>query len=177
LTFDEKAPVQDYSSVLIKRLGAAAVPYLIREVASACADRRARAIELLTQIGLRRATTTNLRVQRLVERDPCLPEWGCDPNDVLGIFREALNDTDLSVRFAAACALEEFGVSLDETVPVFTETLLKGMQHHQNWAALRVGRIGTTAQDACDALHQKLSSPCELTRLAARNAMDLIGCT
>jgi HEAT repeat protein len=177
LTFDENAAVQDVSCVLIKRLGAAAVPYLICETVSACANRRARAIELLTETGLRRPTTTYLRQQRLEERDPCLPEWGCDPKEVLGIFREALKDADLSVRFAAACALEEFGTSIEKTIPVFVDALRSSTQHVQNWAALRLGRIGPAAREACDVPQQKLESPCERTRLAARNAMDSIGCT
>jgi HEAT repeat protein len=145
LTFDEKAPIQSDTCRLIKRLGASAVPFLIQQARADNPDIRARAIDLLTESGDRWRTTTRLQMQILDERKPELPEWGEHCDTVLRLLEDALSDDDLKVRYAAASALEEFGRSIPDTIPVFVEVINAGPQHGQNWAALHLGRIGPEA--------------------------------
>lgn len=174
LTFDSRAPIQDTSKVLIKNLGAAAVPFLLKKLNSENAAHRKEAIWLLIECGNRFCTTTRLIKQMLDDRDPKLPHWGQAPELIINRFRECLSDTDLHVRFAAASALEEFGMELPATIPVFIETLMHGSDHEQNWAALRLGRIGELAISACDALYAAIGSEYEYNRLAAKNAIAII---
>lgn len=174
LIFDSKEPVQRASENLIINLGAAAVPFLLEQLNSEEATHRREAIYLLTECGSRWSTTTRLIKQVLDHRDPKLPDWGQAPEFMLNRFRECLSDSDLHVRFAAASALEEFGVELPATIPVFIETLFHGTDHEQNWAALRLGRIGKPAISACDALNAACHSEFEQTRLAAKNALAKI---
>ncbi|MAX38155.1 HEAT repeat domain-containing protein [Gimesia sp.] len=174
LRLDPKAPVNDASGVLIRNLGAAAVPFLLTQLKSGNAAYRREAIWLLMESGNRFCTTTRLTKQVLDDRNPQLPDWAQSPDLMINRFRECLSDTDLSVRFAAASALEEFGHDLPATVPVFIETLLHDSRHNQNWAALRLGRIGEPAMSACDALNTAVGSEYQYTRLAAKNALTRI---
>ena len=176
LTFDSKAPVQDNSRVLIKRLGPAAVPFLLEKLDSEEPAHRKKAVSLLMECGNRHCTTTRLVEQVLEERDPNLPNWGRDPENIFQEFRKRLQDSDMGVRFAAASALEEFGCDITATIPVFVEILVNASDNDQNWAALRLGRIGEAAKDACRALSAAARSKCEYTRLAARNALAIINC-
>ncbi len=175
LTFDPQAPIQDVSCALIKGLDSAAVPFLLERLNSETPAHRQRAIELLMECGWRLCTTTMLVEQVLGERDPVLPDWGRDPETVIGLFHQRLSDPDIRVRFASASALEEFGRYLPETVHVFVEILVHGTDHEQNWAALRLGRIGKPAVDACNALRAAADSDHGYTRLAAKNAISSIG--
>jgi HEAT repeat protein len=177
LTLHEKAPLVSDSSVLIKRLGKHAVPFLRDRAADACPRHRAMALALLTETGLRWATSVRLVDQLLDSRRSDLPDWGAPADEVIALFKSALKDESLPVRFTAASALEEFGRHLSETVPAFVEALQSGTLHQQNWAALHLGRIGPLAVAASDALATAVDSPCKYTRLAASNALRRIGDT
>jgi|GEM_PF-5347370 len=176
LAFDAKVPIQSDSCRVIRHLGAAAVPFLLERLRDSDARRRARTINLLSETGDRMSTTVRLAEQVLPPRNGELPEWGCEPDVVLDAFRKSLEDPDHHVRFAAASSLEEFGRDIPEVIPVFIETLAVGTAHEQNWAALRLGRIGTPARSACEALRRALDADCRYTHLAVRNALQLIGC-
>lgn len=176
LTLDEKVPVRSRALLLIKRLGRHAVPFLTQQVHNNDPEARARAIELLTESGYRWATTTRLELQVLDKRRPELPDWGDDSEKVIELFENALRDDHFQVRFAAACALEEFGRCLLQTVPVFVEALDSGSVHFQNWAALHLGRIGPDAHSACAALQAAVASNDRCKSLAATNALVQIGC-
>ena len=176
LIFDSKAPIQCASKNLIKNLGAATVPFLLNKLDSENAAHRKEAIYLLAECGDRCFTTTSLIKQVLEIRESKLPNWGRVPELIMNRFRECLSDTDLHVRFAAASALEEFGMELPATIPVFIETLIHGTDHEQNWAALRLGRIGEPAMSACDTLNAAIGSEYGYTRLAAKNAIVNIRC-
>jgi HEAT repeat protein len=176
LTFDDKAPIRSHALLVIKRLGRHAVPFLIQQVRNINPDARARVIELLTESGNRWATTTRLELQVLDERRPGLPDWGDDSETVIELFEGALRDDHLQVRFAAACALEEFGRCVLQTVPVFVDALGSGTVHVQNWAALHLGRIGPDAHGACAALQAAVAAGDLYTSLAATNAFVQIGC-
>jgi HEAT repeat protein len=134
------------------------------------------ALALLTETGSRWATSVRLVDQVLDSRRDDLPDWGCDPDEIIALFKAALGDGALAVRFHAACALEEFGRHVSETVPVFIEVLQSGTSHQQNWAALHLGRIGPSAVAASEALLMA-ASQCRYTRLAAANALKRIGST
>jgi HEAT repeat protein len=133
------------------------------------------AIDLLTETGSRWATSTRLVEQILHDRRDDLPDWGTDPEEIIQLFKTALDDESLDVRFHAASALEEFGRHTPETVPVFIEALRSGQQHQQNWSALHLGRIGPAAVAARDALRMAAESQCRYTALAAKNALKRIG--
>jgi hypothetical protein len=47
-------------------------------------------------------------------------------------FSQALSDPDLSVRFSAAIALDEFNHSLEQIISVFVETLMQGETFQKN---------------------------------------------
>ncbi|WP_145217308.1 HEAT repeat domain-containing protein [Gimesia alba] len=174
LLFDPKTPIRDSSGVLIKKLGAAAVPFLLHKLESENAAHRKEAIWLLIECENHDSTTTRITKQVLDDRNPTLPNWGQNPDVILNQFRECLSDTDRHVRFTAASALEEFGIEIPATILVFIETLMHGSSHEQNWAALRLGRIGEPAMTACDALNAATESECKYTRLAAKNAITHI---
>ncbi|WP_417383389.1 HEAT repeat domain-containing protein [Gimesia sp.] len=174
LLFDEKAPIRDLSAILIRNLGAAAVPYLLDKLDSEDSGERKEAIWLLLECGNRFCTTTRLIKQVLDERYSQLPEWGQPESIIFDHFHKCLTDPDLSVRFKAASALEEFGREISDTIPVFIETVISGSDHEQNWAALRLGRIGEPAYAACKALTAATASDYGYTRLAAKNALALI---
>lgn len=174
LIFDPKAPIRDSSGVLIKKLGAAAVLFLLHKLDSENAAHRKEAIWLLIECGNRYCTTTRVIKQVLDDRNPALPNWGQNPDVILNRFHECLSDTELRVRFAAASALEEFGTEIPTTIPVFIETLMHGSNHEQNWAALRLGRIGELAMSACDSLNAATERSANNTRLAAKNAITRI---
>ena len=177
LTLHDKAPLVSDSCAIIKRLGKHGVPFLRDQAVHAGEELRAMAICLLAETGCRWATTTRLIEQLLAERNENLPEWGTDPEEIFALFRSALSDESLSVRFAAASALEEFGRHLAETVPVFMDSLQNGAEHQKNWAALHLGRIGPLAFTASTALTIATRSTCRYTALAASNALKLIGDT
>jgi HEAT repeat protein len=188
LTRHDKAPVVSDSRTRIKGLGKHAVPFLRCRAEDECPENRAMAISLLIETGFRWATSTLLVDQVLDERTEDLPDWGTDPDEIINVFRAALQDESLLVRFTAASALEEFGRNLDETVPVFIEVLRHGTLDQQNWAALYLGRIGPMAITASEALRQVAESETEYlddyaewqskyTRLAASNALKRICCT
>lgn len=172
LTLHEKSPVVSNSCALIKRLGKLAVPFLREKVDQGSAEQREVAIALLTETGFRWSSSTRLVDQVLELRRDDLPDWGVDADVIISVFRQSLNDHDLSVRFKAACALEEFGRHVTETIPVFIDALRVGNQHQQNWAALHLGRIGSPAIDAaCGDLIKAAKSNCRYTSLAATNAL------
>lgn len=175
LTLHDKAPVRSDSSALIQRLGKCAVPFLRVAAAGECPHHRAMAIALLTETGCRWATSTRLVEQVLPERRKGLPDWGASPEEIIQLFMTALDDVSLDVRFNAACALEEFGRHIPETVPVFIDVLEAGSPHQQNWAALHLGRIGPPAVAASRALKMATESQCRYTTLAARNALKRVG--
>jgi HEAT repeat protein len=175
LTLHDKAPVRSYSSALIRRLGKHAVPFLRDKAADECPDHRAMAITLLTETGCRWATSTRLVEQILDDRRDDLPDWGANPEEIIQLFKTALDDESLQVRFNAACALEEFGRHIPETVPVFIEALQTGTPHQQNWAALHLGRIGPSAVAASRALKMAADSQYRYTALAASNALKRLG--
>lgn len=177
LTLHDKAPLVSDSSALIRRLGKHAVPFLRDRATDECPRHRAMALALLTETGSRWATSTRLVEQLLDSRREDLPDWGCAPDEIIALFKAALEDGSLAVRFHAACALEEFGRQLSETVPVYIEVLQSGTPHQQNWAALHLGRIGPPAVEASDALLVAAESQCRYTRLAASNALKRIGFT
>ncbi len=174
LTLHDKAPVRSYSCALIKRIGKYAVPFLRAQAANECPQHRAMAIALLTETGFRWSTSTRLVEQLLIDRRDDLPEWGVDPEEIIQLFKTALDDESLDVRFKAACALEEFGRHIPETVSVFVDALASGSSNQQNWAALHIGRIGPPAVTAHDALRMATKSRCRYTALAASNALRLI---
>jgi HEAT repeat protein len=174
LTLHAKAPLVSDSSALIKRLGKHAVPFLREQVINKCPRHRAMALALLTETGCRRATSVRLIDQLLDSRREELPEWGCAPDEIIALFKAALEDESLAVRFTAACALEEFGRYLSETVPVFIEVLQSGTSHQQNWAALQLGRIGAMAVAATDALVMAAESQRQYVSLAVANALKQI---
>ncbi len=175
LTRHDKAPVASDSSSLIKRLGEHAVPFLREQIVDQCPDHRAMAIGLLTEAGVRRATSTRLVEQVLEDRREELPAWGTDPEELIALFRAALDDESLTVRFKAAGTLEEFGRHIPETVQVFVDALQNGTPYQQNWAALHLGRIGPLAIAATHALEVAAKSECKYTALAASNALERIG--
>lgn len=175
LTRHEKAPVSSDSCAMIRRLGKHAVPFLRSIAASECPERRATAIGLLTEAGSRHATSPLLQEQVLPERRDDLPDWGTDEDQILELFKAALQDESLDVRFSAAHALEEFGRHIPETIPVFIEALHDGSQQQRNWSALHLGRIGPVAAAASDELRRAAESQCRYTALAARNALARIG--
>lgn len=172
LTFDECHPLASTSRLFIRKLGASAVDFLVRQVHEGDAAARARALELLAQCGCWHDASTRLVEQRLRPRREDLPEWGCDPELIIRLFRGSVNDEDLSVRFVAASGLENFGRHLDETVPVFVTALRDGSRTQQNWAALHLGRLGPLAAPAAGALKRRTSSDCRYTALAAANALS-----
>ena len=114
--------------------------------------------------------------QLLDSRRELCPEWGCAPDEIVALFKAALEDESLAVRFNAACALEEFGKHLSETVPVFVEVLQRGTSHQQNWAALHLGRIGPLAIAASGELVMAAESRRQYISLAASNALKRINC-
>ena len=132
------------------------------------------AIALLAETGCRWATSTRLVEQILHDRRADLPDWGTNPEEIIRLFKTALDDDSLEVRFNAACALEEFGRHIPETVPVFIEAIRGGRKHQQNWSALHLGRIGAPAVAACSALRMAAESQCQYTALAASNALKRI---
>ncbi len=177
LTVHEPGPISSDSYAVIKRLGKLAVPFLCDQAVHGDKAFRAIAISLLAAAGCRRTSSTRMIEQLLTERNEKLPEWGRDPEEIFALFRSALSDESLGVRFAAACALEEFGRQLDETIPVFIDALQNGTQHQQNWAALHLGRIGPLAAPASMALTSAARSTCRYTALAAAQALVRIGGT
>lgn len=174
MTLHDKAPIAGDSRSLIKRLGRYAVPFLRSKAADESPRRRAMVVALLTETGLRYATSTRLAEQILGPRSDELPNWGTDPEEMFELFRNSLDDESLDVRFNGASALEEFGRHLAEAVPVFVEALQSGRQPQQNWAALHLGRIGPPAIAATDALMSVTLSECRYTVLAAANALKRI---
>jgi HEAT repeat protein len=176
LTVDAKAPIASGSRRLIRTLGRHAVPFLRERVTDAEPESREQAIWLLMECGCRRATSTRSAEQVLRERYAALPDWGCDPEEIFAMFLDALSDESLEVRFAAASALEEFCRQVAQTVRVFIEVLRYGSSDSQNWAALRLGRIGPLARPACEALRSARLSECPYTALAAVNALRSVGC-
>jgi hypothetical protein len=92
LTLHDKAPVRSYSSALIRRLGKHAVPFLRDKAADECPDHRAMAITLLTETGCRWATSTRLVEQILDDRRDDLPDWGANPEEIIQLFKTALDD-------------------------------------------------------------------------------------
>jgi HEAT repeat protein len=175
LMSDENEAIASPSRSVIHRLGSCSVPFLLEQLSSEKSEHRARAIDLLTGIGGRGAPMVRLSKQILDARSNDLPNWGRDPEIVFHHAEQMLNDDSLDVRFESASLLEEFGRRLNDTIPIFIETLSAGMQHQQNWAALRLGRIGPPAIAAMDALEAATHSKHRHTALAARNALDLIG--
>jgi len=129
-----------------------AVPYLLEQAQSQDACRRQRAIVLLCATGGWRGASTYLATQVLGPRADSLPDWGNRAEEVFTALSRALSDPDLSVRFAAASALDEFDRSIEQVIPIFIEVLSRGTVHAKNWAALRLGRIGPQAKAACEAL-------------------------
>lgn len=109
--------------------------------------------------------------QILHDRRHDLPDWGTDPEEIIQLFKTALGDESLDVRFHAASALEEFGKHTPETVPVFIEVLQDGREHQQNWSALHLGRIGPAAIALRDALLMAAELQSRYTALAAKNAL------
>ena len=176
LTFDNKAPIQSDSCAAIKRLGAVAVPLLLDRLESPDSRQRSRAIELLMMCGFRKCSSTRLDEQILDDRNPKMPDWGCEPELVISRIHVRLDDPEIQVRFAAACALEEFGRHIPETIRVFVDVLHAGSEHAKNWAALRLGRIGFVANESCNVLREVVTSSSKHTSLAARNAIERIGC-
>lgn len=174
LTLHDKAPIVSDSCLRIKRLGKHAVAFLRERAINGSSEHRAMAIALLLESGCRWATTTLLVKQLLDARHDDLPEWGTDSKEVITLFRTSLDDECLSVRFNAACALEEFGKHLTDTIPVFIDALRNGTQNQQNWAALHLGRIGPLASAASDALVKAATSECQYTALAASNTLECI---
>ena len=175
LMSDENESIASLSRSVIYRLKCCSVPFLLEQLSSEKSEHRARAIDLLTEVGSRRATWVRLSKQILDARSYNLPHWERDPEDVFHLVEQMLNDDSLDVRFEAASLLEEFGRRLNDTISIFIETLSAGMQHQQNWAALRLGRIGPPAIAAMDALEAATHSKHRHTALAASNALDLIG--
>lgn len=175
MTMHEKAPISSDSRAMIKRLGKCAVPFLRVQTANESSRHRAMAIALLIETGCRWATSTRLVEQILHDRRDDLPDWGIDPDEIIQLFKAALDDESMDVRFHAACALEEFGRHIPETVPVFIDALMSGSSRQQNWAALHIGRIGAPAVAACGALRMAAESQCGYTALAASNALNRVG--
>lgn len=175
LTLHDKAPVACDSRRLIQRLGKHAVPFLRVKAADECPRHREIAIALLVESGFRRATSTRLVEQKLDCRRADLPEWGTDPEEIIRLFKTALDDEALDVRFIAAHGLEEFGRHVLDTVPVFIDAIQSGTPYQQNWAALHLGRIGHLAIAASQALAMAAKSQCRYTSLAASNALKRIG--
>lgn len=176
LTFDAKAPIQSDASALIKRLGCAAVPFLLSKLSSNDAEYRARSVNLLMECGFRRSSPTKLVEQVLEPRNSELPDWGCDPDIVIDRIQGLLVDLDIRVRFAAASALEKFGRHNEEVTAVFVDVVQNGTDHATNWAALRLGRIGSAADSACEALQNADAANSKYTTLAIENAIGRIGC-
>ena len=174
LTLHDRAPVRSDSRAIIKRLGKHAVPFLCDKAANECPHRRAMAIALLTETGCRWASSWRLAEQILDDRRDELPDWGADPEEIIRLFKTALDDESLEVRFNAAAALEEFGRHIPETIPAFIDVLENGTPHQQNWAALHLGRIGPPAAAAADALTMT-ATQCRYTARAASNALLHIG--
>jgi hypothetical protein len=108
LTFDALTPIGSDSEAVIRRMGAAAVPFLLEKARSREPAKRERALSLLMTAGGRRTSTTLLSTQVLEPRTESLPDWGGHGQDVWEAFAEAVLDLDLSVRFVAASAFEEF---------------------------------------------------------------------
>ena len=174
LTLHDKAPVRSDSRAIIKRLGKLAVPFLRDKAADESPHHRAMAIALLTETGCRWASSCRLAEQILDDRCDELPDWGTNPEEIIRLFKTALDDGSLEVRFNAACALEEFGRHIPETIPVFIEVLQNGTPHQQNCAALHLGRIGHPAAAAADELTMA-ATQCRYAALAASNALRRIG--
>jgi HEAT repeat protein len=179
LLFDEHAPVQSYSAALIRKMGSAAVPLLLRESCSDCPIRRAQAIDLLMHTGSWPASTFRLADPILEPRKSDRPDWNGYVAEVMTVFQQALSDIELEVRFAGASALEEFGELLENTVPVFIEVLSRGEPQQQMWAAVRLGRIGPMAKSACNVLRQVIAREINdiwerSAHTAARNALKVI---
>lgn len=171
LTLHDKVPLASDSARFIKRLGKHAVSFLRDQVAVECPRHRAMAITLLTETGGWEATSTQGIEQVLRSRRDDLPDWGVDPEEIIRLFKSTLDDESLAVRFNAACALEEFGRHVPETVPIFIDAIQTGTPHQQHWAALHLGRIVPLAIAACDALAMAAESNCQDTAMAASNAL------
>ena len=150
LAFDAHDPIRSDSEAVIRSMGRAAVPFLLCEARSANPTRRERSLELLMHAGSWHGTTFRLADPTLEPRRTDRPDWNGHVDDVLTVFQRALLASELCVRFAGALALEEFGILLDSTVPVFIEVLQRGEPQQQMWAAVRLGRIGPSVQRACD---------------------------
>lgn len=172
ITFDELAPLRSDSTALIKRIGEGATPWLLKKLADGEAAARARAIELIASF--HKGEFYRLIDQWLPERNTTLPNWAGSGAHVKTALTNALRDSDLNVRFAAASACEEFGWSLPDTVPVFIEALYSMNEHTQNLAALRLGRIGPMAVGGVEALRPLTQSANRYVRRAARNAIERI---
>lgn len=174
LTFHHKRPIACHSCCVMLRFGRHAVPFLYDQAVSRLIRRREMALTLLMETGQRWATSVLLIAQNLEDRRPELPDWGMDPKVIFSLFHASLLDSSRSVRFVAACALEEFGQYLSELVPVFVDCLTCGTSHQQNWAALHLGRMGETALPALPALRVATHSKHKYTALAAANAIQRI---
>lgn len=185
LGFDDYAPPRSDSSLEIKRFGVLAVPFLLREARSEFPARRVQALFLLTETGERRSSSTRLVEQILEPRCAALPDWGDYRDEVLSMFHTSLAASARSVRYAAAAALEEFGLFITETIPVFIDVLRYGSTHERNWAALHLGRIGPPAKAAADVLAEAARVPAgfarhevvyglKYVRLAAQNALQSV---
>ena len=184
LTFDDKAPVRAVCEAAIGFMKSSAVPYLLDQSQSRDASRRQQAIELLWRAGGWSGATCHLSTQVLGPRVESLPDWADRAEEVFAAFSRTMSDPNLSVRFAAASALDDFNRSTEETIPVFMEALSKGTVHEKNWAALRLGRIGPMARAAREALAKLAAASFDQADVwskhasrAAQVALERIGCT
>ena len=112
------------------------------------------------------------------------PDWGDRAEEVFRVLSNALSDPDFSVRFAAASVLDDCNREIEQTIPVYIEALSKGTSFQTNWAALRLGRIGSMARAAAETLAQLAARPAnqgdvwdKYARLAAQAALNRIGGT
>ena len=183
LTFDPKAPVATTAEAAIREARVAALPFLLKLTDSPEPRRRSRAIGLLGSVGGWCGGTTLLIAQDLEARNDSPPDWRSHADEAIAATVKCINDKDLLVRFAAASLLENLNRFVELTIPVFIEVLSEGAEYEQNWAALRLGRIGPVAVDACPALTRLASAtPDSANRLAQRAqraaqvALRKIGC-
>ncbi len=154
LIFSDGPAVASGIRVVIRRLGNAAIPYLLEAAVSSDPEYREEALLLIRCFHVNHRFSDPI----LSERNPDLPDWGCEPQIVLDLFKGALDDEVFEVRFRAALSYDACGLNIEDTIPIFIEACHIGNRWYQYYAALRLGRIGPAASGAIPALKEATNS-------------------
>jgi len=92
LTFDKSPAISSDAAAVIRRAGAAAVPFILEQSSSAKAVCRERVINFLMESGGRRCWEVHLATQELEPRSESLPDWGDRAADVWELFSKSMSD-------------------------------------------------------------------------------------